>query len=213
MTGGEVKDQTQRVPRRLAVPVVIAFVSAAAIIGQALGSSAAPRPAGSRAAVGQAAIAKSSHAVPGDPIYLYLSGISGESTTEGYVNWIDVASWRWAVGNTGSSSKPSLNIAVVSLPLSRAIPPLVARLLSHRQIDNAVLAFVRSVGGRATPYLQLKFSNVLVTSWSEASDGQAPVEQVAFTFKRVQYVYAYQDPTGASSQYQVCWDRTSKAVC
>jgi type VI secretion system secreted protein Hcp len=206
-------DQVKRVPRRLALPVVIASVSAASIIGHALGSSAAPRPAGGGGAVAPAAVAKSNHAVAGDPIYLYMSGISGESTAEAYVNWIEVASWRWGASNTGSASRPSVNSAVVTLPLSRAMPPLVARLLSHRQIDSGVLAFVRPVDGRAVPYLQLKFTNVLLTGWSEASEGQFPTEQVAFSFKRVQYIYAYQDPTGISSQYQLCWDQTSKAAC
>jgi type VI protein secretion system component Hcp len=201
----------RKLSRRTAVLSVAALVVASAIVGHSLSSRAAASPVAATAGASPIppAASGSGHATAGDPAFLSLNGIVGESTAVKYANWIDVTSWRWAASSEGSGT-PSINNASVTFSLNRAIPPIVARLLSSERIASAVLAFVKNADTRTPPYLQVKFTDVLVTGWNEAWAGQAPVEELAFTFRRVSYIYTYQSPTGMSRQYQFCWDQVAR---
>lgn len=146
--------------------------------------------------------ASSSHA---DDLYLYLSGIPGESLDEQHVDWIDLLSWEWQVSNNTPFGGSHLgeNIVrplIIQKYIDKASPLLTLTALTGTMIDSAILHGVQETGDRHTR-LQITMSNVLVSNVAPAGAAGIPgVESLALRFELICYRYTPIDSTGAPGE-------------
>jgi type VI secretion system secreted protein Hcp len=142
-----------------------------------------------------------------------FQGIQGESTASGHVNWIDVSSWSWGASQSGAQPA-KFSSAMVTVPMSRAVLPILLQLAQRKSNPNVTIDFVKTSPIGSTTYLQFVFSNVFVTTVSWSSGGESPMESISFTYGKVQINYKYQPPTGGNPiNYHLCWNLASQVAC
>jgi type VI secretion system Hcp family effector len=156
-----------------------------------------------------------------DPIYMQIANIPGEVTQNGFLNAIQVDSWQWSITNAHSTSagvfaaggRPTLGPITLTMPLSRAIPPLLTAAATGVNIAKTApvtIDFV-NVGGEGPPvsYLHISLDNVYVSSVQESSGGQAPTEAITLNFAQIDYIYRYN-----GTNITFCWSAlTNAATC
>lgn len=149
--------------------------------------------------------------------FLKIDGISGESTQKAYKEDINIQSFSLgaqaaigaATGGAGAG-KTTIQSFTITKSLDKSSPQLLQAAVAGTHIKSAELLFAHKAQGKVETYLKFDFSNVLVSS---VSDGQsaskhAPVEQVTFTFQKIQETYV--SPNGRS-QGTVGWNVVANA--
>jgi type VI secretion system secreted protein Hcp len=148
-----------------------------------------------------------------DPIYMNYQGIQGESTASGYANWIDVSSWSWGATQSGAQLG-KFAPATVTVPMSRAVLPILMQLAQHKSSPTVTLDFVKTSPVNSSTYLRFVFSNVFTTNVSWSSGGDSPTESITFVYGKLLITYQYQSPTGGSTiPYRMCWNLASQTAC
>jgi type VI secretion system secreted protein Hcp len=170
------------------------------------------RPAGQDAAL--AALQRPASATPGDPIFMFIRGINGESTNAGHAKWIEVngyhASFTRAAGTAG---RAALGSFVVTIPYSLAVPPLLKALVTGAGFP-AVKVQAATAGAREENYLTITLGNVRVTALSESSSGERPVETLTLAAARINVSYSAQKPDGTLGTPEAfCFDFATQRTC
>jgi type VI secretion system secreted protein Hcp len=139
--------------------------------------------------------------------FLKLDGIDGESTDAAHKGEIEVLSFSWGVNQTGSLSggsgggagKASFQDLHFNTMVSKASPVLFKACATGQHIKKAVLA-LRKAGGRQQDFLKIELEDVLVSSYQPAGDagGDAPVEDLALNFAKIQFSYTTQNADGSA---------------
>jgi len=114
---------------------------------------------------------------------------------------ISVESWSWGVTNAatdgggggGGTGRASLSELKITKTVDRASPVLAFKCASGQHIPEVVLTVDRPVGSNR-PYLEIKLTDVIVTSVKPGGSGDAiPIEEVTFTYDRVRLTYTTRD--------------------
>ncbi len=144
--------------------------------------------------------------VSGTRIFAYFEDIPGESTSEGYVDWIDVDSFLFSMSKpTTGASGYSRRRGVVAFEdvvctkwVDKATPKLMEAAATGEVIAEVVVAFTRGFDGEAQEYYMLEFTNVLVTSYqSGGSSGDVvPQDTLTWNFESVLVRYTEYDDDG-----------------
>jgi type VI secretion system secreted protein Hcp len=162
---------------------------------------AAHRPgAAGRAGMALTAALRPATATPGDPIYLFISGIPGEVTAAGHQNWIEVDSYHTSFSATRlPAPRPGVRARmgsfVVTTPYSKAIPPLLAKLVSGKPLSTVKVQAVQPSTDIPTVYLSYTFNSVLVTGIQETSSGERPEETLVLQATKMSVSYLAPDGT------------------
>jgi type VI secretion system secreted protein Hcp len=140
-------------------------------------------------------------------IYLKLDGVEGESQKDGHTKEIELVSWSWGGGNSGSfahgsgggTGKYSTNDINFQAYVSKASPKLFQACTKGTHIDKGVLS-LRKSGGDTKPYdfFKLTFEHCLVSSHSHGGSGGGEdmfMESFALNFSKVTFEYFVQDPS------------------
>jgi type VI secretion system secreted protein Hcp len=150
---------------------------------------------------------------------LEIDGIEGESTDDKHPGAIEVESWSWGASNPSSIGSGGLGSGKVSVQdftfthhVDAASPVLFLRCATGQHIKSAKL-FVRKTGGGGE-YLTYTFTDCLVSSFEDKGGGEAPTEEIALAFRRIEMEYTVQDATGAAGKViKAGWDlATNKKV-
>ena len=134
--------------------------------------------------------------------YLKIDNIKGESTDEGHKDEITIESWSFgatsgaslAGGGAGTGKSCLTDIAFVK-PVDRASPALLQAAMLGARIPAATLA-VRKSGEGQKDYLIITLKDVLVTSVSQSSGGDVPMESLSLNFGSLRMQYKVQDLKG-----------------
>jgi type VI secretion system secreted protein Hcp len=145
--------------------------------------------------------------------FLKLDGIAGESTDAKHKDEIELVSFSWGVAQAVSggasgrgAGKAQLKQFEFLVRVSKASPALFLAAVSGRHLKDASLSVRRSTKA-AFDWLKVKFSDVLITSYEQAGDEEAPHELVAFDFARVELQVTPQAPRGAAgTPVSAGWD-------
>ena len=114
---------------------------------------------------------------------------------------ISVESWSWGVSNSvtgghgggGGEGRATFHDLTVTKTVDKASPVLALRCATGAHIPDVTLTVDRPGGGNRL-FLEIKLTNATVTSVSPAGSGDAlPMEQVTFTYDRVQLKYTTRD--------------------
>jgi type VI protein secretion system component Hcp len=208
------------------VPISRTFLAAAVAGACALGfgaasltgvthQAAAHRPAGVAGRATLTAALAHGTATPGDPIFMNFQGISGEVNAAGHLGWIAVDTYRTSFSATPlPAGRPGVRARmgslVVTTPYSKAIPPLLARLVSGKHTPTVKLQAVgMSDTGAPTTYLTLTLDNVFISGIQETSSGERPEETLVLQAAQLAVHYTAAD--GATTAF--CFNFASGKAC
>jgi type VI secretion system secreted protein Hcp len=151
-------------------------------------------------------------ATPGDPIFMFIKNIPGESKDRGHLNWIDVSGYHTNFVGKACGDCPGAQFGpfVVTMPYSRAVPPLLGQLVSGTQLPTVELqAAATTAKGTELNFLTITLSQVVVSSLAEASGGGRPSETL--TLQAGQLAVSY--TTGSGSPEKFCYNFTNQKAC
>lgn len=137
--------------------------------------------------------------------HLKINGIEGESSNENHKNEIQLESWSWGESQTGSSAhgtgagagQISMQDFHFVMKMNKASPKLLLACAQGKHIPDATLV-CRKAGGKQEKYLEVKFSDVLISSYQTGGSGggEVPMEQISFNFTKIEFDYLTQDAKG-----------------
>src|SRR5690606_38761506 len=105
----------------------------------------------------------------------------GESTDARHKDEIEILSYSWGVSQAGSfssgggggTSKANFQDISMSFVMNKASPLIMKACATGLHIKEAVLV-CRKAGGEQQEYLELKLSDVLVSSYQTGGSGELP---------------------------------------
>jgi type VI secretion system secreted protein Hcp len=154
--------------------------------------------------------------------FLKLDGIAGESLDLKHKDEIELESFGWgdmqqlaaAPGGGAGAGKVQVEDLNVIIKMSKASPLLFLACAAGEHIKEAILT-ARKAGKGQQEFLVFKFSDLIVASYhSAASTDDAPIDQVAFNFAKIQVEYRPQKPDGSlGTAVKAGWDvKQSKKI-
>jgi type VI protein secretion system component Hcp len=150
----------------------------------------------------------------GDPLFMHINGIPGESTDKGHPNWISLSAYHTSFSFTSSptgqgAGQPQFGPFVVTMPYSRAVPPLLHDLLSGLVLGTVELQAATISGGSETNYLTITLVNAKETGIQESSSGGRPVDVMTLTAPQVSVSYS----TGHGAPTVFCFNFAEDRSC
>jgi type VI secretion system secreted protein Hcp len=152
--------------------------------------------------------------------FLKIDGIAGESQDPRHPGEIEVESFSWgethvahAGGATGAggAGRPTIQDFHVMKQIDKASPLLMLAAASGQHFLSAVLTAQRP-GKEPLEYLTFTLGDLMVSSYQiEAPAGQPrPVDEVSFSFGRIEMTYRPQRPDGTlDAPVSAGWDVTA----
>lgn len=160
----------------------------------------------------------------GYEIFLYIDGLPGESTDEEHEGWIEVLSYSHGISQPAASSISSGSSRIagrsehqsftVVKQLDKTSPKLALYCCSGTHIPEVILELCYATGDRLR-FMEYTLSDVIVSSVSPSGSvesGEAlPLEEVSFSYGRIEWKYTEMDPdTGkAKGNVEANWDLTT----
>ena len=138
--------------------------------------------------------------------FLKLDGIAGESTDAKHKDEIELVSFSWGVtqsvvvsgsGGGAAAGRAKFQDFHFVMRVNKASPQLFLASCSGKHIKEASLSVRRAVK-KQLEYLKIKFSDVLITSFEQAAEQDAPEETISFAYSKIAFDYTPQGPQGAS---------------
>ena len=134
--------------------------------------------------------------------FLKIEGIEGESKDSQHENEIDLLSFSWgetqsgsfAYGGGGGAGKVTMNDFAFTMKMNKATPKLFLACATGDHIPEALLT-VRKAGKEQQEYLKVKFSDLLVSSYTptgSAYGDEVPTEAITLNFAKVEVEYREQ---------------------
>ncbi|MCB9897640.1 MAG: type VI secretion system tube protein Hcp [Planctomycetes bacterium] len=156
--------------------------------------------------------------------FLKIDGVPGESTDSSHKDWIEILSFSHGLFQQSSGSMSSGGGAgaercdhspfTIVKQLDKASPLIALKCCSGEHIKNVTVSLNRA-GGDKVQYMEYKLTDVLITSYqpggSAGGSSSLPVEEVAFTYGKVEWTYTQQklaDGTGGG-KVAAGWDLKS----
>jgi len=135
--------------------------------------------------------------------HLKFDGVEGESTHKDHKGEIDVLSWSWNVSNNtslagGGSGKGKANPGdfVFTHTYDKASPVLAKQCASGKHFKTVKLT-ARKAGEGQKDFLVVSMKEVFITAVSPSGGhGGEIIENVAFTYKDIEFEYKAQDDKG-----------------
>lgn len=138
-------------------------------------------------------------------VFISLDGIPGESTDSKHSGWIEILDYDFEVSQTVSRTASSVGGASAeradfsefcfSKLLDKASPQLALACAAGTHIDTIVVELCRA-GGDKVRFMQYKFTNCMISSFTTSADNDFPEDEVAFVYGKVQWCYTRQKRAG-----------------
>ena len=138
--------------------------------------------------------------------FLKIDTIEGESPDSKHKGEIEISSFSFganqsgsfATGGGGGAGKVHMQDFHFTMPLQKASPKLMLACANGEHIANCVLT-CRKAGKDQQEYLQIKFSDVLISSFQSGGSAGSevlPVDAISFNFAKIEYIYKEQGKDG-----------------
>lgn len=160
--------------------------------------------------------------------FLKIDGIPGESTDAEHKGWIEVfdfsngitqpASTVASTAGGGTTGRASFDQLSISKFIDSSTPRLSAACSDGRHIKEVILELYRDGGSKPVKYMEYKITNCIISS-VQVEGGQnqpvLPVEDVSFSFGRIELAYIQQDRTSGRTLGMIAagWDLERNRRC
>jgi type VI secretion system secreted protein Hcp len=127
--------------------------------------------------------------------------VSGESDDRRYPAWIEVIAYEWSgdrasASSSGSGRRGSVNMGnMVIRKRGDCATPLLFRAFTNNDICKGKLV-LRKAGGEMEDYMEIHFDHASIVKFVQgnlAFGGEAPEEEVHFSYQTIRVVYDVQD--------------------
>jgi type VI secretion system secreted protein Hcp len=157
--------------------------------------------------------------------FLKFATIPGESTDDKHKDWVEILSFHWGASQagggaqsaTGSHAGQRVDISDFSVvkTLDKASPKLFQACCTGEHIADVTVELCKA-GGDKQKYMTYKFTDVMISGVRPGGSSQGgdalPLEEVSFTFAKVQLEYIPIDKTGKpQGQVPAGWDLSKNA--
>ena len=159
--------------------------------------------------------------------FLKIEGVPGESSDDKHKEWVEVLSFHCGVSQPESASASShgslsaerayFDDMTIVKAIDKASPKLAAACASGEHFTTVTLEICRA-GGDKQPYMEYKLTDAMVTSFRPGGTGsgeQIPLEEVAFTYGKIEWKYTQTKVAGGKGSGNVAagWDlKTNKKI-
>ncbi len=137
--------------------------------------------------------------------FLKIEGIDGESKDSKHAGEIDVLGWSFGASQSGSmsygggggSGKVAMQDFTFQMRMCKATPKLLLHCANGKHIPSATFV-ARKAGEQQQEYMKIKFSDILVSSYSTGGGGggEDPIESIALNFSKIEFEYREQKKDG-----------------
>ena len=137
--------------------------------------------------------------------FLKIEGIEGESKDSKHAGEIDVLGWSFgahqagtmAAGGGGGSGKVSMQDFTFLMYMCKATPKLLQHCASGKHVPSATFT-ARKAGEQQQEYLKIKFTDLLVSSYSTGAAASADqgIESISLNFAKIEFEYREQKKDG-----------------
>jgi type VI secretion system secreted protein Hcp len=137
--------------------------------------------------------------------FIRIDGIEGESTDDRYTGWIEISNYDFDVSQTVSQTASSVGGASAERAdfsefcftklLDKASPKISLACAGGTHIDNVVVELCRA-GGDKVRFMQYKFTNCMISSFSTSAYGGFPEDEVDVVYGKVEWCYTQQKRAG-----------------
>jgi type VI secretion system secreted protein Hcp len=150
--------------------------------------------------------------------FIKLDGIEGEATDRDHRGEIEVLSWSWGLtrplpgaGGAGTGKATPLELRVVHR-YDKASPLIGKRAAAGQHIATAVLS-ARKAGEGQKDFLQVTMKEVFITSVTVTDGGEGPSEEVAMSYRSIDFAYSQQTASGRPAlPVKFGWDTKTNQV-
>jgi type VI secretion system secreted protein Hcp len=137
-------------------------------------------------------------------MFLKIEGIDGESADSKHKGEIEVQSYSWGIsqqsagGRTGAAaaSKADFHDFSITKSIDKSSPKLALSCATGEHLKSIRLE-LRRAGGEQTPYMEYKFSDVIITNYRPAGHNgggdSLPMEEVSFAYSKAEWKYFQTD--------------------
>ena len=147
--------------------------------------------------------ASSAHAA--SVYFLQIGDIKGESVDKNHKDWIDIDSFSWGIGNSGSvgSGGGGSSGKAIFAPLSwtqqldKSVPSLFLAVASGTHIKNATLDVQQAGAKSSGVFFQMSFDDVLLTSLNINGAGDVPGVNATLNASKITMTYRPQKADGS----------------
>ena len=138
-------------------------------------------------------------------IYMDFDGVKGDVTTADYKGWIELNSFQFGVsravssgagGATRESSAPSISEIVVSKYLDASSPKLYQDSLAGAFDTKVTIKMTSTTKNKVETFLTYELTDCGVSSYSQSSGGDAPVESLSLNFTKIMMTPTPLDKSG-----------------
>ena len=138
-------------------------------------------------------------------IYMDFDGVKGDVTTAEYKGWIELNSFQFGVsravssgagGATRESSAPSISEIVVSKYLDASSPKLYQDSLAGAFDTKVTIKMTSTTKNKVETFLTYELTDCGVSSYSQSSGGDAPVESLSLNFTKIMMTPTPLDKSG-----------------
>ncbi len=130
------------------------------------------------------------------PIYMKYDGIDGDVTATGHEKWIELQSCQLGINRhvsqpTGrgvdrEASAPAVSeIVVTKMTDAASVNLFKASLFGEGK--TVKIDFCKTDKDKFEPYLQLELENTLVSSYSQSSGGDRPMESLSLNYTKITF--------------------------
>lgn len=141
-------------------------------------------------------------------MFLKLDGIQGEARDSlGHANEIDISTFSWGVSQSGNfnhgfggaEGRANVQALNVTKKVDAASHALLKTCITGKHIPTGKLTIRKAGGGKPVEYVVINLEKVFVTSVSTSSStgSETVMENIAFSFEKVNFVYQEQGDDGA----------------
>jgi type VI protein secretion system component Hcp len=135
------------------------------------------------------------------------SALEGDSTVDGFEDWIVITSLGNEVTRASAGAKPQFSALTLTKRTDRVSPLLWRSAILGTHIAEARVVVVNDEGDAL---FELRAEDVVITGFSFGSAGGAGSEQITLTF--AQLSFAYMPPDGGAT-IVTCWDVAGEMSC
>ena len=158
-------------------------------------------------------------------MFLSIPSIPGSSTTQGFTNDIVLNSFHFSNARTitlssGSTeqqaSAPAISDLVITKTMDKSSPGIVKALLLNQGISKIDIFLTKASAFSKGQFVYAHYvlSNVLFSSYSVSSGGDAPTESIGINFEKLQTTVTTQNPDGSVGQtISFCWNESTNQEC
>lgn len=127
-------------------------------------------------------------------VFLFVTGIPGESTNITHKDWIDGLAAEWSAVVSGLSAPSATDVRVRSARFDKAAPLLAQALFNGAILTSVVVDFVRPA--QSSPWLKVELTNAKVSEFSPILSGPTPGYTVSFNPSTIRITYTQFDTNG-----------------